>query len=180
MITPAELTISPRGKQTFRAQAVDQYGNVVFGKNFGWHVVGGIGTIDPHTGDFTAADQPGEGYVIAVVSGEMVFGDATAAIQGTSKITVKPPLPGQFSLHQNMPNPFNPATEIEFELSVESQVRLTVYNLSGQVVEQLVDQVYPVGVHKVQWKPANLPSGVYVYQLEAGSFRTQRKMTLLR
>jgi hypothetical protein len=180
VVTPAELTIAPRNKQTFRAQAFDQYGNVVFGKNFGWHAVGGIGTIDPHTGDFTAADQPGEGYVIAVVSGEMVFGDAAAAIQGISKIVVKPPLPEQFSLHQNTPNPFNPATEIEFDLPVESQVRLNVYNLSGQLVEKLVDQICSAGVHRVQWKGVDLPSGVYLYRLEAGSFRMQRKMTLLR
>jgi hypothetical protein len=88
-------------------------------------------------------------------------------------------LPTAFAL-RNFPNPFNPATEIEYALPEERPVRLTVYNTVGQQVAVLVDAVRPAGVYRVTWRPQDLQSGVYVYRLDAGNFVQAKKMTYLR
>ncbi len=90
------------------------------------------------------------------------------------------------ALQQNYPNPFNPETNIRFELSEASDVMLVVYDLAGQVVRTLVgDQYLAAGVHKMVWDGRNtrgeqVGSGVYFYQLRAGSFTAIKKMTLLQ
>jgi len=103
-------------------------------------------------------------------------GDASAAEQ--TKPTV-------FNLEQNYPNPFNPETVIKFSLPQDSKVTLRVYNVLGQVVNTLVDQVFPAGNHSVTWDGKNeqgsdVASGVYFYRLKASSYESIMKMTLLR
>ena len=75
-------------------------------------------------------------------------------------------LPKAYSLEQNYPNPFNPSTTIRFALATRSRVKLSVYNLLGQVVATLVDEEIPAGVHEVPWNAVG-SSGVYFYRLEA-------------
>jgi hypothetical protein len=183
-IDPPELVVEPGGKQTFRAYAYDRYDNKVLGQKFGWHLVGGIGEIDRYTGRFTAGENPGEGYVIAVVNTALVFSDAGADVEetdsGTGKVVVRRSLPGQFSLLPNFPNPFNPSTGLRFGLPVESQVRLSIFNLAGQEVERLVEGYHPAGFHQVMWNAEGRPSGVYFSRLEAGSFVATRKMLLTK
>ncbi len=77
--------------------------------------------------------------------------------------------PDEYLLFQNYPNPFNPATTIEFTLPKESFVTLKIYNLLGQEVATLVDEPKPMGENQVQWQAGDLPSGVYLYRLEAHS-----------
>lgn len=89
-------------------------------------------------------------------------------------------VPSEFSLKQNFPNPFNPTTNIKYALPKESRVSLKVYNLIGQEVKVLVNQVQPAGNYIVDFNAANLPSGMYIYRLDAGSFNQTRKMTLLK
>jgi hypothetical protein len=103
-------------------------------------------------------------------------GDASATEQ--TKPTV-------FSLAQNYPNPFNPETVIKFSLPQDSKVTLRIYNVLGQVVNTLVDQVFPAGNHSVTWDGKNeqgsdVASGVYFYRLKADSYESIMKMTLLR
>lgn len=93
--------------------------------------------------------------------------------------------PADYSLSQNYPNPFNPSTTIEFALTSRSLVTLTIYNLLGQRVAALVDETKDPGMHRVVWNGQDasgrqLPSGVYFYSLQAGSFRTAKKMMLLK
>ncbi len=104
------------------------------------------------------------------------------------------PLPDHFVLEQNYPNPFNPSTTIEFSLPTNAEVTLVIYNVSGQVVERLIDhQSMTPGSHSVEWAPRALPSGVYFYHLtargpSAGSpqgqagqgFAQSRKMVLMK
>lgn len=94
-------------------------------------------------------------------------------------------VPTMYFLEQNYPNPFNPSTVISFQLPEISQVRLMVYNLSGQHVRTLVDAQKPAGRHQVIWDGRNdsgdrLASGVYVYIIFAGDFRATLRMTLLK
>ncbi len=77
--------------------------------------------------------------------------------------------PKEYSLFQNHPNPFNPTTTIRYALPRESFVTLKIFNLLGQEVVTLVDEMKPMGEHQVQWQAGDLPSGVYLYRLEVHS-----------
>ena len=97
----------------------------------------------------------------------------------------RPILPAAFDLAQNYPNPFNPSTEIRFNLPSQARVTLTVYNLLGRRVSQLVDDLLPAGEHTVSWDGTSdtgdrVASGLYLYRLEAGDFAASKKMVLLK
>jgi hypothetical protein len=89
-------------------------------------------------------------------------------------------LPVETALAQNYPNPFNPSTTINYTLAESGMVRLSVYDLSGRMITNLVNDRQSAGNFTVNFDAANLPSGVYMYRLEAGSFTQIRKMTLLK
>ena len=89
-------------------------------------------------------------------------------------------LPRTFTLNQNYPNPFNPVTNISYTLPVRSGVKLTVSNLLGQVVAQLVDGIQAAGNHTVVFDASRLASGIYFYRMEAGSFVNVRKLVYLK
>jgi hypothetical protein len=96
-------------------------------------------------------------------------------------IVEKGETPKSFFLFQNYPNPFNPTTVIKYRLAVSGFVRLTVYNGVGQVVATLENGVMKEpGSYAVRFNAENLPSGVYFYRLQAGSFTETKKMVLLR
>ena len=93
--------------------------------------------------------------------------------------------PEAFSLADNFPNPFNPATTIQYALPQAADVELTVYNVVGQPVRTLVAEHQRAGRYVVEWDATNdsgysLSSGMYLYRLQAGEFREVRKMLLLR
>ena len=90
-------------------------------------------------------------------------------------------LPKDFELNQNSPNPFNPSTTINYQLSDNSKVELTVYDTLGCKIKTLVSGYQPAGVHSVEWKAENQTSGVYYYTLKTSSgFNQTRKMVLMR
>jgi acetyl esterase/lipase len=89
-------------------------------------------------------------------------------------------VPSGFALAQNYPNPFNPSTTIDYQLTADSHVTLKVFDLFGQEVMTLVDEVQDSGVKSVKVDASNLASGVYLYQLRAGSFVTTKKFLILR
>ncbi len=88
--------------------------------------------------------------------------------------------PMDFYLSQNYPNPFNNQTCIQFTLPERSYVQLNIYNIFGQYVRTLVDQVKPAGSHLVTWDAGEMASGLYFYQLETGKFNQKRRMILLK
>ncbi len=88
--------------------------------------------------------------------------------------------PDDYALQQNYPNPFNPETTIEFSLRKAGPVRLTLYNVIGQKIAVLVDQHLSAGHYKVNFNGEKLPTGIYFYTLEAGQFKTTKKMLLAR
>lgn len=92
-----------------------------------------------------------------------------------------------YGLFQNYPNPFNPSTVIRYQIPVESNVRLTVYNLLGQEVARLMDGIQSAGAMDVAWNAGSLASGVYFYRLDAVSladpsrrFSETRKVMLIK
>ncbi|HAP36132.1 MAG TPA: hypothetical protein DCQ28_09420, partial [Bacteroidetes bacterium] len=95
-------------------------------------------------------------------------------------------IPQEYTLEQNYPNPFNPSTTIRYGLQARSTVRLEVYSILGQKIDELVTANLEPGFYNVTWN-ASVPSGTYFYKLEAvtldksvKSFRQVRKMTLMK
>ncbi|MFI5251524.1 MAG: LamG-like jellyroll fold domain-containing protein [Bacteroidota bacterium] len=89
-------------------------------------------------------------------------------------------LPKQFALLQNYPNPFNPGTIIRYQLPSATHVTLTVYNMLGQEISRLVDAQQEPGSKSVKFEMANIPSGVYIYRLNAGSYTDVKKMIFMK
>jgi Tol biopolymer transport system component len=109
---------------------------------------------------------------------------AVSMIAGAAKPVVEPTA---FSLSQNVPNPFNPVTTIEYQIpaGAADRVTLKVYDMRGAVVNTLIDRVESPGVHSVVWDATDatgnrVSSGVYIYRLRAGEFTQSNKMILMR
>ena len=88
--------------------------------------------------------------------------------------------PESFLLDQNYPNPFNPVTTIPVHLDEAGQIRLTVHNTLGTVVAEVFTGYRPAGEHTFSWDAGSLPSGIYLYRLEASGRSSTRSMTLLK
>jgi hypothetical protein len=87
-------------------------------------------------------------------------------------------LPTSFAIDQNYPNPFNPSTTIVFAVPHAGKLTLKVYDLLGREVAVLASDTYSAGRHTVTWNASGIPSGVYVYQLEAEGATVTKKMLL--
>jgi len=169
--------------------------------------VDSIGSVPPsmitskfygYTGFYAESDTivPGKGYWIKVnQAGMLLFNNPVLPgrsnhiiISPISDLPPSPPgepvqnvaKPSEFVLEQAYPNPFNPATTINYALPYSVHVSLTIYNLLGQEVINVVDRDQDAGYKSVRIDMGNLPSGVYVYRLTAGTFSETRKMILAR
>ncbi len=166
-----------------------------------------------NTADYLVASRAGEGQVLVALAGAQsqatgegaileleleAIGAAdgsslrieTVSLNGghlgaTPVETLGVVQPELFSLSANWPNPFNPNTSLRYALPEASQVTLVVYDMLGQKVRTLVNQVQQAGQYTVNWDARNdlghsVASGLYLYRIEAGDFAQTRKMTLLR
>jgi len=88
--------------------------------------------------------------------------------------------PDNFCLMQNHPNPFNPSTNISFNLPKENHVKIEVFNYRGETVSILLDNMVSASRHSVVFDASNLPSGLYFYRIQAGEFEQVNKMLLVR
>jgi hypothetical protein len=128
-------------------------------------------------------------HALSVVA-KLELEDCQAAIGLPKKQVSEPPVasanvPNHFELNQNQPNPFNPATEIRYQLPTATHVNPTIYNLLGQQVRLLIDQQQEAGFHSVHWdgnddNGTSVASGMYLYTIGAGEFKQVKKMLLLR
>ena len=94
-------------------------------------------------------------------------------------------IPGVFALHQNYPNPFNPVTTIRYDVPEQSHVTMEIYNLLGQRVATLVNGIQEPGYHAILWNGTNMDgaamsSGMYFYHIQAGDFRSVKKLILVK
>jgi len=111
------------------------------------------------------------GGILIIKTGAMGTTDVTLTDDG---------LPKDFALLQNYPNPFNPTTEIRFSVPITAQVRLSVYNMIGQLVETIVNEEKSAGNYSARFEASRFSSGVYLYRLEAGNFSETRSMILVK
>ncbi len=89
-------------------------------------------------------------------------------------------IPANYTLKQNYPNPFNPNTVISYQLPVAGLTNLSVYDVRGRKVAELVESVQSAGTHEITFDGSGLPSGIYLYRLTAGSFTACGKMVLMK
>jgi hypothetical protein len=93
--------------------------------------------------------------------------------------------PVQFRLNQNYPNPFNPTTTLAYDLPKDELVNITIYDMMGRMVTNLVSSQQNAGYKSIQWDATNnagqpVSAGLYLYSIEAGEFRQTKKMVLLK
>ena len=118
-------------------------------------------------------------YMVASDVGEFVlFRAALGVNEGLS-------VPVVYALHQNYPNPFNPVTTLQYDIPEDALVNITIYDMMGRVVSNLVSSQQNAGYKSVQWNATNntgqqVSAGLYLYSIEAGEFRQTKKMVLLK
>jgi TolB protein len=150
-------------------------------------------TIHPGIGYWVKLEE--EGSLILAADETITLGHGIC-IKPTRELPPSPPeyagsktnnLPEQFGLSQNYPNPFNPVTTIRYNIPLESKVTLRIYNVLGQVVSQVVNELQNAGFKSVEWKADGMASGLYFCRLEAvdirntsNSFVQIMKMILIR
>ncbi|HCY76895.1 MAG TPA: hypothetical protein DHV28_13320 [Ignavibacteriales bacterium] len=124
--------------------------------------------------------------LVLTITGNLVDG---TAIEGSDCVIiagkklnkdVTENVPEEYALFENYPNPFNPSTTINYQLADQGYVSLIVYDLLGREVATLVNEVKQSGYYQVEFNAADLPSGVYMYRIEAGSYVQTKKMMLLK
>lgn len=131
------------------------------------HLASGFGLIQMDV-------EPSDVYIL---SGAVIDTMRYGTIVSTSENKT---LPTESRLLQNYPNPFNPSTTIAYSISRTSSVKLEVFNILGQQIETLVDQIQEAGTYQVQFNASHLPSGVFFYRLTPGSAVVTKRMLLLR
>lgn len=114
------------------------------------------------------------GYVVGTVGNLFKYSVAT------SVNTLSTEVPAQFRLYTNYPNPFNPVTKIKFDISRESDVNITVYDILGKVVSVPVDQHLSAGKYDFEFNASSLASGSYFYRMTAGSYSEMKKMVIVK
>jgi len=146
-------------------------------------------TYDASTGDWIEAENATYDVINHVVSVESETVDAYYALFMTSEATTDvghaEVVARAFELQQNYPNPFNPTTTIAYQLSGAMNVKLAVFNLLGQEVRRLQNDYQPAGSYQIVWDGRDhsgkaLPSGLYVYKLDAGGQTQIRRLVMLK
>ena len=89
-------------------------------------------------------------------------------------------MPSDFNLGQAYPNPFNPVVNIPFSLSKLAQVKIDIYDINGNRVDKVVNQIYSAGVYNLSWEAKGLSSGTYLIIAEFGDVAQQQKIVLMK
>lgn len=144
-----------------------------------------IGTVEHPIITFTDKSIPWEVtyyYMVSAVddSGNVSVNNPTSAGLILSEIELIASMPTEFRLEQNYPNPFNPFTTISYSLPNKSQIKITVYNLYGRIVDVLYDGCQQIGNYSIQWDASNHPSGIYIIEMNTPEFNRQFKAMLMK
>jgi hypothetical protein len=143
--------------------------------------IGEVGNFINSFIDTTAFDSIYTYRIRSEQGGYFYSNEATAYIPDIiTQVESKKELPTEFSLFQNYPNPFNPSTKFKYQIPELSFVTMKVYDVLGNEITTLVNEEKPVGSYQIEFDASGLPSGIYFYRLQAGSFVETRKMVLMK
>ncbi len=106
--------------------------------------------------------------------------DFDGQFEYSPEVTVRLDAPNRAKLHDNYPDPFNPVTTIEYEVPLQGAVKLTLYDMLGREVRQLVDAAQPAGRYRISLDASDLPSGTYIYRLQTGDVALAKKLVLAK
>jgi hypothetical protein len=134
-------------------------------KGFGFYFRGG-------------AELDAQLYLHGCVIGGILYGDTTRIITSVDELQSYSYFINDFVLSPNYPNPFNSSTKILLKLSSEGIVSLNIYDVLGREVATLVDEYREAGSYELEFDASNLPSGMYIYRLQSGSYSDVKKMIL--
>ncbi|MBU0561369.1 MAG: T9SS type A sorting domain-containing protein, partial [Bacteroidetes bacterium] len=121
-------------------------------------------------------DEPFNGIFAQQISKDGNLGEVITSINDNNEQLVSK----NYLLFQNYPNPFNPSTFIQFGLPKREFITLKIFNVLGQEVATLIGKELGAGSHKVEFKPKELTSGIYIYTLSAGEFQQSKKLIYLK
>jgi photosystem II stability/assembly factor-like uncharacterized protein len=129
--------------------------------------------------DYRASDNK----LFAATHGRSMYSAVLPATTSVKEIENNTPI--NFTLTQNYPNPFNPSTTFRYSIPQADNVKVTIYNVNGELVAEIVNQFQSAGTYEVNWNGKNslgqqLASGTYIYRVQAGDFVSSRKMILLK
>jgi archaellum component FlaF (FlaF/FlaG flagellin family) len=126
----------------------------------------------------------GTGAKVATLKIVTNIGEETVNLSGSGTPTISvdklKEIPTTYNLMQNYPNPFNPTTIIEYTIPKDEFVKLTVYDINGKIIKELVNDYKSVGKYSVGFNASGYSSGTYYYKLEAGEYKNMKKMVLLK
>jgi len=91
-----------------------------------------------------------------------------------------PKIPAKFKLEQNYPNPFNPSTQIKFSVSKQTQLKINLYSMLGELVKTITEGMYEAGYYEVTFDGEELASGIYIYRMESPEIVQSKKLILIR
>jgi hypothetical protein len=151
------------------------YGNIIHGGTFSGS---GLSTAEMHQlSSFSGWDFSTVWSMNSSINNGYPYftSNMPTSVEGRTIVT-----PKAFSLLQNYPDPFNPSTNISFSIPAASFISLKVFDALGREVSVVLSEELPAGKYSRQWNAAGLPSGVYFYRLQAGSFAETKKLVLLR
>jgi len=118
-------------------------------------------------------------YALAVTYDRRVYKLLdTVRVIGTENIGTA--IPKAYNLYQNYPNPFNPVTNISFSIPKAGFTSIRIYDINGRLVQTLFETQLAPGSYKADWNASQMPSGIYIYRIESGSFTQSRKMILVK
>jgi hypothetical protein len=161
------------------------YTTITQGLNFKVHIINNSNLVGTtvralQTGVSSTLAGPALGDTVGGPGYTFVIHYAYLHFTSGSSVNESPNLPTVFSVAQNYPNPFNVKTTISFDLPISTDVTVTIYDLSGRVVQTIDAGRMDAGVNSVIWDANNVGSGVYFYKVAAGEFSQTIKATLLK
>jgi len=142
--------------------------------------LGGLGSTGVFSANIRKLTSSTEYYIRAYITNKAgtVYGDIISFT--TLETNIDEVLPITFGLSQNYPNPFNPTTAISLQLSADSEVELSIFDMNGGKVATLVNGSKPKGHYTVSWDASGLSSGIYFYRLQAGDLVETKKMVFMK
>ncbi len=175
-IGPDSVVIAPDDSIQFAAVGYDQFDDIIT-LTLEWLATGGSITQD---GLFTAGPTDGIYQVSARHEDTGIEASAFVEVSRAVAAEESADLPRTYELFQSYPNPFNPTTTIAYSLPRLTDVTLAVYDMLGRLVAVPVSGARPAGSYRVEFDASNLPSGVYIYRLEAGDYVKTRTMVVIK